>query len=323
MSCRRIPWLLTALLAASGCESVVVGGGEKDGEGYGGGWNGVAPDASDWVPADAEGARPPPASWKEHWQDHSQDLALAHHDDDVAIYLDGSVGAAATAWLAPRIGDVWRYTREAYGEFGLDRRLYVVLHQGDWIGGHAATRDQTSHDLRNVIDVSAIDWTDADDWAGLDAATAQVGAIVERSARDRLGAPARALWGERKFGELFQVDVYQALGWTDAAERLRLARWETVDATPRAGTYWFRDFLYPAWRDHGGAQLMPRFFELLAAHFPSNGQTYSRDLKLHELVHFLSGAARHDLAPLARTAFGGPYAQEMAAARALFPEVVY
>jgi hypothetical protein len=49
-----------------------------------------------------------------------------------------------------------------------------------------------------------------------------------------------------------------------------------------------------------------RYFELLAQHFPKNGDNYSRAMNWGEFVHFWSGAAGVDLKPLATEAFGWP-----------------
>ena len=54
-----------------------------------------------------------------------------------------------------------------------------------------------------------------------------------------------------------------------------------TDDFPRPGTHWFRDFFYPLWRDHGHAQVMVSFFELVAKHFPGDrtAKTITRDTR--------------------------------------------
>jgi hypothetical protein len=71
-------------------------------------------------------------------------------------------------------------------------------------------------------------------------------------------------------------------------------------------TRWFKNWFHPLWTDVGGGpQVMVRFFQLLAEHFPHGGDNrYVRDLNWGEYLHFTSGAARSDLTELARRAFG-------------------
>src|SRR5262249_34855103 len=99
----------------------------------------------------------------------------------------------------------------------------------------------------------------------------------------------------------------------------------TVDDFPRAGTHWFRDWFFPLWRDHGHAQVMNRFFQLLSMYFPKNGKDYDGDMNMGEFVHFMSGAAGTNLKAMATTAFGWPdqVDQEFQAARAKFPQITY
>jgi hypothetical protein len=132
--------------------------------------------------------------------------------------------------------------------------------------------------------------------------------IVESAAHDRSGSPAFALWHDSKWAEFYQYDADVALGRKSLAD-FHKTTWTAdgwIDDFPRAGTHWFRDWFFPLWRDEGGARVMARFFELLAARFPKCGEGYARDLNWGEYVHFTSAAAGHDLRPLATTAFGWP-----------------
>ena len=121
--------------------------------------------------------------------------------------------------------------------------------------------------------------------------------------------------------------MYVALGLTREAQRVHAKFSNSTDSFPRAGTRWFRDWFFPLWRDHGGAQVMVRFYRLLAQHFPKRPGTrrYARDLNLGEYVHFSSGAAGKDLKMLATTAFGWPaqVETEFQKARTDFPAVTY
>ncbi|WPB80896.1 carbohydrate-binding protein [Archangium violaceum] len=51
-----------------------------------------------------------------------------------------------------------------------------------------------------------------------------------------------------------------------------------TDSFPRANTHWFRDWFYPLYKNHGGAQVLNRYFVLLAQYLPKNGGDYARNL---------------------------------------------
>jgi hypothetical protein len=78
----------------------------------------------------------------------------------------------------------------------------------------------------------------------------------------------------------------------------------TTDNFPVAGTHWFRDWFYPIYNNYGGTQVLNRFFQMLAQHFPKSGNSYSRNMNWGEFIHFWSGAAGVSLKPLATAAFG-------------------
>jgi hypothetical protein len=140
-----------------------------------------------------------------------------------------------------------------------------------------------------------------------------------------LGSPAFPLWGDSKWAEFFQYDLYVGIGLTADAQRLFDRFTNTSDDFPVAGTHWFRDWFYPLWRDHGHAQVMVRYFQLLAQYFPKNGNSYARDLNWGEYIHFMSGAANTNLKSLATKAFSWPsdWEQQFNKARSDFPKVQY
>jgi hypothetical protein len=110
------------------------------------------------------------------------------------------------------------------------------------------------------------------------------------------------------------------------AQRLYSTFRGQTDDFPRPNTHWFRDWLYPLWWECGQADVMARFFRLLARHFPTmDGKRYARGLNWGEYVHFTSGAAGADLRRMATRAFGWPAdrAAELERARAEFPLITY
>ncbi|MFR9727949.1 hypothetical protein ACL03H_01890 [Saccharopolyspora sp. MS10] len=271
-------------------------------------------------------AEPPPETWKEHWFEHSEELRLVDHNDAVALYFDSDVDPAAAEWLLPYLTSMWQYAQRTYGNDGNKMnadRLYSIHHEGKHSGGHPSTVYDESHDFRNVSDVGGNDWTTPQ----YEIVTHETGHIVESIATGKHGSPAFGLWGDSKWMEFYIHDVYIGLGMDAEAQEFhdRMMAEDHVDDFPRAGTHWYRDWFHPLWRDHGGAEVMVRYFGLLGEHFPTSGDDFARDLNWGEFVHFTSGAAGEDLKELATAAFGWPddWQRQFTAARAEFPDVRY
>lgn len=91
----------------------------------------------------------PPQNWLEHWFEHVQNLDLVFADDDVAVYFDSDVDRSIT-WPNAFIGNVWRYVKRNYGNFGTENNLYAIFHTAKYSGGHPSTYFDASHDFRNV-----------------------------------------------------------------------------------------------------------------------------------------------------------------------------
>ena len=119
----------------------------------------------------------PPATWQEHWFGHNEILYRMYYDNDVAIYYDSGVSSSIT-WPNKLVGDVWRYTKSVYGDFGPENRVYGIFHSNSGItGGHPATWGDDHHDYRNAIDLGG-SWASPTGW-NLDATVHEVGHIVE------------------------------------------------------------------------------------------------------------------------------------------------
>ena len=279
-------------------------------------------------PARKGEALAPPRTWKEHWFEHDRVVKLVNSNDDVAIYFDDVPRRAATAWITSFMTRAWRYTKATYGDFGgPDDRLYAIFHQGRYSGGHPSTYFDASHDYRNVTDCGPGPW----DKPAYGIPSHEIGHIVEGASNGVHGSPAFGLWKDSKWIELYQYDLYVGLGLKAEARRAFDRFTAQSDDFPQPGTHWFRDFFYPAWRDHGRSKLMASFFQLLAQHYPKGPEGdgkdlhYTRDLNWGEFIHFMSGAAGEDLRPLARKAFGWPseWENQYEKARAEFPGIAY
>ena len=256
------------------------------------------------APAWAQSA---PATWTEHWFEHNQTVSRVYQDNDVAVFFDPAVSRSIT-WPNTFVGDVWRYTRRTYGHFGTDTQLYAIFHTAKYSGGHPSTYFDASHDYRNVIDVGSSSTTAWTSGTGndLDIVTHEVGHIVELGSKGVHNSPAFSLWGDSKWAEIYIYDVYLGLGRTSDANRWYNLMVNGTDGFPRANTHWFRDWFYPIYKNYGGAQVLNRYFVLLAQYLPKNGGDYARNLNWGEFIHFWSGAAGVNLKTLATSAFGWP-----------------
>ncbi len=266
----------------------------------------------------------PPSEWTEHWFEHAQVLKLVDYNDWVVLDADDDVNRAEIGWMMDYFSDVWQYTVTHYGQFTdgeRDGRIYMIFHQGKYSGGHPSTYFDASHDYRNVADQGPGSWA----YGSYDIPTHEISHVVEIASRGVHGSPAFGLWGDSKWAEIYLYDVYVALGLTDAAERVFDAFSAGSEDFPQAGSFWFRDWFYPLWRDHGGVKVLAGYFELLSQHFRKNGDNYNGGLNFGEYVHFMSGAAGMNLKEVATQAFGWPASREteFKQAQADFPGVTY
>jgi len=294
--------------------------------------NGDNNDAASSISVGKSFAPDPPEHWQEHWFDHKQLLNRVYFDDEVAIYFDNDVDKSIK-WPFKYLHDVWAYTKKTYGTFGEEQRLYAVFHSGKYGGGHPSTVFDGTHDYRNVIDCGSPDtraWI-SDKGNNLDVPTHEVCHIVEGSSHGVHNSPAFPIWGDSKWGEIFIYDVYHGLNRTEDVKRWHDMQLKNHDNFPRANTYWYRDWFYPIYSQHGGSKALNGFFELLSKYFPknhsaSNGRPqYTRDMNHGEFFHFWSGAANTNLKTVAEHAFGwnDKYDKEFQQAMKDFPQIKY
>ncbi|WP_240670978.1 hypothetical protein [Lacibacter luteus] len=270
----------------------------------------------------------PPSTWQEHWFDHAQLVSRVYYDTSLVVYFDNDVQKSIT-WPNTFVKEVWQYTRKTYGyEFGSDKRLYAIFHAGKYSGGHPGYYYSSRHDNRNVIDCGSSSlnaWT-AGTGNDLDLVTHEVGHVVESANNNAKGSPAFAIWKDSKWMEIYIYDVYKGLGRTADADRWYNLMMGTTDNFPQTNTQWFKNWFYPIYNQYGGSAVLNKFFKLLAANFPKDGnRQYTRDLNWGEFIHFWSGAAGANLKPLATTAFGWPaeWETQFNKAKTDFPSVTY
>ena len=268
----------------------------------------------------------PPSTWREHWFEHVQDLTRVYSGNDIAVYFDRDVDRSIT-WPNTYLARVWQYVKSTYGAFGPESQLYAVFHAGKYSGGHPSTYFDESHDYHNVIDVGSSAsnaWTSGQG-NDLDITTHEVAHIVEGASKGVHGSPAFPVWGDSKWAEIFNYDVYVSLGMQSDAQRWYNLMIQGHDNFPRANTYWFRDWFYPIYSQYGRTAVLNNFFNVLANNYKKNGNDYNGSLNMGEFVHFWSGAAGRNLKDLAQTAFGWTqeYQQQFDQARSTYAGVNY
>jgi hypothetical protein len=267
------------------------------------------------------GGPEPVLLWKEHWFEHTEQLSRVYYDDCIALYFDPDVAPAAQDWLVPFLDTAWSYSLTTYGKMG-NERLYVVVHQGRYVGGHSSTFIEASHDNHAVIDMGLDDWADGQ----YDLPAHLLGFIVDtEGAHTKFGAPKAEHYGNEGFPLVYKYDLYVALGLGSVAKQA-LSDFATLsNAEPYPDTFWFRDWFYPVWRDHGRAQLFANYMSLLQKYYPAGADMWMPTMNYGQYFHFMSGAAGVDLVPLARKAFqwNPDFDDEIAAAKVDFPDIKY
>ena len=146
------------------------------------------------VPPVNPGSGPmPPATWQEHWFEHSQNVKLVSFDEHAAIYFDDDVSRASAQWLLPFVSRIWQYSKRTYGEgFGPDPRIFSIHHQGRYGGGHPSYYFDASHDNRNVSDCGPGPWTE--NAGAMDMVSHEISHVVESANNGAQGSPGFAVW---------------------------------------------------------------------------------------------------------------------------------
>jgi hypothetical protein len=248
-------------------------------------------------------------TWQEHWLEHNQLVTKVYSNESVAIYFDPDVKPQVN-WMDQIVTTAWEYTKKTYGSFS-SPKFHAIFHQDKYGGGNPSSYFDATRDYRNAICVGKNgDWTSSTDW-DLDATIHEIGHIVEGGSKGVHNSPAFPLWGDSKWMEIYQYDLYTKVGWTAEATRWYNNCIGNTDSYPRAGTHWFKDWWIPIYTQYGGTDALNRFFTLLAIYFPQFNGEYSRNMNYGEFVHFWSGAACADLKAQATIAFGWPDSWEI------------
>jgi hypothetical protein len=158
-----------------------------------------------------------------------------------------------------------------------------------------------------------------------DTLASALGALVERSAvSGKQGDPAAPIWGDAGFGEIYVYDLYLGLDMATEAKTAFDTFTPIAQTYPVPQSYWFSDFYYPLWRDHGKTRVLTDFFKLLGQYYPASAKVMA-PMNWGQYAHFLSGAAKADIQTQATYAFGwdDAWTTQLAQARKDFPAITY
>ena len=270
----------------------------------------------------------PPLFWQERWLDHRQYLTRVAYNEHVAIYYDNNMERTIT-WPLDFMTNVWKYTKSVYGDFGNENRLYCVFHRRNYSGGRTGNIFDEADDYRSLADVATDGSFEKPEGWNIDAIVHEVAHVVEGSSFGVHESPAYTVWGDSKWAEIYQYDVYMGIGKTAEAERMKALYMEQADNFPVDGTKWFKNWFWPIYNNYGKSKVLANYFKLLSIHFPkktiSSGVEYTRRMNLGEFIHFYSGAAGVNLKTQATTAFGWSSTTDaqFTKARQDFPGITY
>jgi hypothetical protein len=268
----------------------------------------------------------PPATWKEAWHGHTDELTLVYGSANLSVYRDPWVmtvpNAAAIAWLTPALEEAWAYVKANYSMYS-GPYLAVVLNQAGTVGGHKYTFASVMPAYTSENSYRELLYSLSDDWSVADYGFAgfkfpslmhELNHIVEGNNNEVRNSPSYAVWKDSHWGEIFMYDLYLHLATVPAthvttalAEELKAQWWDARDD----GDRWLQDWYYPLYQgtlgntsaNQKGVAFLAKYFQLLSQNLTVSANMYSRSINLGEYIHFCSGAAGVNLLNAATTAF--------------------
>lgn len=216
----------------------------------------------------------------------------------------------------------WEHVYNSYAEELSDSRLFVMLFPMEEGGGLASIFDYRSSggNYTNMVYIKANkNWFKSPSQTGYiyDVMAHELCHIVEGVGGGYNGSMYYPIWGDSKWAEILQYDVFDALGSP------RAATWHssyTAGNNPSGGaeypnssqtSYWYRDFFYPTYINYGKTDLLKKFWKLQGQHYRMRNGSFQGNStnpggrgNLGEFIHFWSGAAGVDVKKYAMQAFG-------------------
>lgn len=277
----------------------------------------------------------------ETWDGHGEIMTQVAEIDDVGLYYsDPVIKGGQVLEQVSFLGQVWRYTKHRYGDFGPEGGpLFAFFHASSIpLGFSGRLYVDSDAKCRNTVDVfsdSPVAWSASLTEDERDVVVCSVGRIVEWSSKGVYYNPAwgKNVWGENidtlPWKEIFVFDVYNGLGMVEDASRTYNKYLTTSHNDPQPNTFWFKNWFFPIYEKYGGSRVLNNYFETLSRHFPRTVYelewSYDRQMNLGEFVHFFSGAVGVNLREQAKLAFDWTteYETDFVQAQHDFPRVKY
>ncbi|GAV01856.1 hypothetical protein RvY_12498-3 [Ramazzottius varieornatus] len=153
-----------------------------------------------------------------------------------------------------------------------------------------------------------------------------------RYARGVLGNP---MWSidQSALEHIVRYDICLGVNHPEVAQMVLDEFIDSPQTSPRAKSYWLRDFYLPVYNSYGNTTVLANYFSLLSTNFPTfvnndgfrryNNATITVTLGLY--VHFWSGAANTSLQYMAAKAFGwtAQDSNDFRQAQKDFPRICY
>ena len=256
----------------------------------------------------------PPTSIQDFIRPGGPEVKRVFFDNEIAVYFGEGMDPNVN-WMNGYIRDVWKYIKRTYGSYGPDPRIYVVAHTNKAFNyATINNRFDAGFGYRNVIDLGGVwNWQNPAQ-LNYEVITHELSHIVEGGSKNTQESPSFEFWGDGPWAEIFIYDVYMHLNkaWAkDWFDRMQISRNSHYGGGDRY--YFFRDWFYPIYSQHGGIKTFDRYFTLLSKHFPKKDVTvadgekakcYARRATYGEVLHFFSAAANSDLRGQYTKAFG-------------------
>lgn len=211
----------------------------------------------------------------------------------------------------------WSYVFQCYGEELSDPRLHVLLiPEGG--GGLASIFDYRSAGAgyTNMVYIKAnASWFKNYGESGYayDVMSHELCHIIEGVGGGYNLSVYYPVWGDSKWAEILQYDIFKALGspraesWHNAYMNGGGPGYPTEDRI----NYWYSRFFYPTYAAYGKTEVLKRFWKLQKEHYRMKNGNFQGSAEnpggrgnLGELIHFWSGACGVDIKSHAIAAFG-------------------
>lgn len=177
-------------------------------------------------------------------------------------------------WIFFYVQDAWAYLCRQYGSMHQrgESVLYVVFRVGTPQRCYTSLQRETTYDRRSILicdsnDTTAWSWEKRNIRAKLDIGLALSYFVVGSSGgiygKQNLPSVGEALQ------DIISYDLFLALNQTTQAEQVINNNPKLSSVFPCNGSYWLKDWFLPLYDAYGAANVLSRYFKILAQNFPS------------------------------------------------------